>query len=667
MLLERRRAAVLAAVLHNDSTQALTVRRILMADPSATRVPAPSPPERLAFLVAPASTRDTARIVPGDAGPLPPASGFTAAADPATGWTLLAGFPCARIGNSILTWTPNPGGAPGLGLGAVVETGPVRLGPDERLAADELLILCEADAQAALEAFALLARETATGRHPASAAAREPLAAWGTGLAFRGDLGEDNLTRNLDFIARHLRAAGLGMVLIEDGFQRAAGDWETHARLPRGHRWITGQTRERGLRAGLAIAPLDVSEQSPLFAARPSWLAREASGPGGWRLDPSIPDARKWVADLAQRAATEWSYDAILLERLAPASPGRAGESPAHPAASDLRRLLESVRETLGPEHLLLAADAPPSALAGLADAVRVGPEAGPVWAEIQATARALAVAQAFNRPPGRFGAAGISLAPPLTDDEARTWASLIALTGGFLVLGDNLPLLPPPRAALLQRLLPPLPGGGRAVDLLDRPARDGTAPPPSIWHRPIAPGGETADLVLLVNWTEVPARPGVALARLGLPAGGTWIAYDTTEGERIEVREGRLEADIRPRASRLILLLRESPRPRVVATSRHLVPCAIDLERETWDAGTRTLVGRSRSLLTAVHRIPGSAEPGYALTVRVPPGLRLAGAAASTPCLAARAARDLIRIEFPEVTAETIDWTIRFAEAPDR
>jgi hypothetical protein len=825
-VLERRRAAILAAVLHNDSTQAVTVRRILLADPSATRVSTPVPPDRLRLLIVPASTREAAHVWPGGAAPVPPSFGYTAAVDPATRWTLLAGFPCARAGMGTLTWVHAPSGEPpALGLGAVVETGPVRLGPDERFAADELLIVCEPGPQAALEAFAALARETASGRRPAQAAAPEGIAAWGTGLAFRGDLAEDDLLRNLDFAARHLKAAGLGTILVEDGFQRAAGDWETHARLPRGHRWITQQIHARGFRAGLALAPLDVAEQSPLFAARPAWLFREGAGPRDRRLDASNPDARKWLAELAGRIASEWGYDAVLVERLAPDTPlhAPAGESAARPGAADLRRVLETFREALGPDRRLIAADAPPSALAGLADAVRVGPSAGSSWEGVREAALALAVAQAFNRPPGCSGSAGISLAPPLTDDEARTWASLLAMTGGLLIAGDNLPLLPPSRAALLQRLLPPLPGGARAVDLFDRdhrrgpalrsadasdatpplplpalwrlstgdqpawadpawndadwprvpvPSRweesglagysgcawyrvrfdippgrprwdqildlgriggadatfvngtlvgstgrfppdalprpdemrryavpaallkwpsgaapsantlavrvharggmggigpEGPALPPAVWHRPVAPGDEAGDLVLLANWTDAPARIDVPLARLGLPGGGRWVAHDATEDELIDVRDDRLEAEVRPHASRLVLLRRDAGRPQVVATSRHLVPCEVDLERATWDAGTRTLTGRSRRLVASAHRVPGTAEPGYAVTLHVPPGFRLARAEASIPCLAARAGRCLLRVEFPSVTADAIDWSIRFAEAPAR
>jgi hypothetical protein len=236
-------------------------------------------------------------------------------------------------------------------------------------------------------------------------------------------------------------------------------------------------------------------------------------------------------------------------------------------------------------------------------------------------------------------------------------------MTGGLLVFGDALPTLPAGRAALLQKMLPPLPGGARAVDLFDAvPGRD-PASPPAIWHRAVDAGGVPADVVLVVNWTDAPQRIVVPLARIGRPGDAPCIAYDTSGRVRLAIRDGALPAEVRPRASRMFVLRNDTARPCVLSTSRHLVPCVVDLERVAWDESSKTLRGRSRNLLPGSARIPGAPEPSYVLDIHVPPPFHLERAEATSACLATRAGDGLVRVEFPDVTGDAVEWALHFRE----
>ncbi|NIQ55737.1 MAG: hypothetical protein GWN71_20970, partial [Gammaproteobacteria bacterium] len=53
---------------------------------------------------------------------------------------------------------------------------------------------------------------------------------------------------------------------------------------------------------------------------------------------------------------------------------------------------------------------------------------------------------------------------PPMTDGLARSWATMLALTGQSLMANDRLPDLPPSRVALLKRVFPAT--DVRALDL---------------------------------------------------------------------------------------------------------------------------------------------------------------------------------------------------------
>jgi hypothetical protein len=191
------------------------------------------------------------------------------------------------------------------------------------------------------------------------------------------------------------------------------------------------------------------------------------------------------------------------------------------------------------------------------------------------------------------------------------------------------------------------------------RPA--GPVLPPAAWHRPLAMGGEPADLVLLVNWTDAPLRIALPLSRIGADPAVPRVAYDAVEETSAGETGDTIAADLRPHASRLIVLRAASGRPQVMATSRHLVPGAVDLEGAAWDDASRTLRGKARRLIPPSGRVPGTTEPAYAVVVHVPRPLRLARAEASVPCVAERIGDGLIRVNFPDVPGETLEWAVRF------
>jgi len=54
----------------------------------------------------------------------------------------------------------------------------------------------------------------------------------------------------------------------------AAGDWDTNAKFPHGHRCLTDRIHAAGFQAGLWIAPFAVAERSDVARANPAWLLK---------------------------------------------------------------------------------------------------------------------------------------------------------------------------------------------------------------------------------------------------------------------------------------------------------------------------------------------------------------------------------------------------------
>lgn len=154
---------------------------------------------------------------------------------------------------------------------------------------------------------------------------------WCSWYSFYTRIGEDLLLRVLDEVA----AFSFEVFQIDDGWQRALGDWEPNDRFPRGMAFLAERIRERGLRAGLWFAPFLVTADSPLFQKRPDWVLRDGEGRPvragfNWgrplyALDAGNEEVVEWAADLVRKALA-WGYDYLKLDFLyAAALPGAEG------------------------------------------------------------------------------------------------------------------------------------------------------------------------------------------------------------------------------------------------------------------------------------------------------------------------------------------------------
>ena len=312
---------------------------------------------------------------------------------------------------------------------------------------------------------------------PASSVDRERIAAltvptgWCSWYELGADVTEADMVANIDFCAAHFDRRFLRYIQLDDGYQRAAGTWDTNAKFPHGHRWLTDRIHAAGFQAGLWIAPFAVAEQSDVASTNPGWLLKTAPPessavlvdtrtPWGGRifaLDGAHPGVQQWLYDLARRIVREWGYDYLKIDFLHWATVGAAHYGGLTHAEA-YRRGLTAIRDGLGSEVFLLGCGAPVQHAAGLVDGMRIGTDVDAGWGGIQAPARATALRSFYNRSIWLNDPDCLVVRPPLTLDEARVWASIVAVSGGMTVLSDNLLKLPAERLVLLQKALPVAP-----------------------------------------------------------------------------------------------------------------------------------------------------------------------------------------------------------------
>src|SRR5205814_1127970 len=106
-------------------------------------------------------------------------------------------------------------------------------------------------------------------------------AGWCSWYELFGNVSEPDVVANLEFCAANFDRRFFRYIQLDDGYQKATGDWDTNAKFPHGHRWLTDQIHAKGFKAGLWVAPFAVTERSGIPAAHPDWLLRRPAAARG--------------------------------------------------------------------------------------------------------------------------------------------------------------------------------------------------------------------------------------------------------------------------------------------------------------------------------------------------------------------------------------------------
>jgi 2-hydroxy-3-keto-5-methylthiopentenyl-1-phosphate phosphatase len=417
------------------------------------------------------------------------------------------------------------------------------LEPGESIELETVRVALGRDTGALLEGHA-----AAQGRAGRARACAPFQTGWCSWYHFFHDVTEDAFLRNLDALAGARDEVPIDLVQLDDGYQRAIGDWlETNERFPGGLPKLARAVREAGFTAGLWTAPFCVVPESRVFEAHRDWLLRDGDGPlrglhhaawtqQGWVfvLDPTQADA--W-AHLEQvfRALVEMGFGYLKLDFLYTAALRARAQDPYATRAERLRRGLEAVRAGAGDRAFLLGCGCPLGPAVGIVDGMRIGPDTAPHWEPLEVAripgieptvpagrnalrntlARAWMHRRLWLNDPDCLLAR--SKDSRLTRDEVRALAIAIAVTGGMAIVSDDVPALSDDERALVRETL-------ALAREVDEAGQAGTARAPEPAAREIPEtvvaraGGDR--LVALFNPTEREACRSVDLAGLGAFAG---------------------------------------------------------------------------------------------------------------------------------------------------
>jgi alpha-galactosidase len=321
---------------------------------------------------------------------------------------------------------------------------------------------------------------------------------WCSWYHFYTNLSEKDVEANLDSILASQERLPVQLVQIDDGFESQVGDWFTFKpTFSNGVKPLAQKISAEGLIPGLWLAPFIIHPKSELYHQHPDWILRRANGRpvnAGYvwgtldtALDLTVPEALQYTCDVIRTAAHEWGYPYLKLDFLyAAALPGKYAD-PTKTRAQVLRMGMQALRDAMGPEVTLLGCGAPFGSMLGLVEAMRIGPDVSGDW---QPTFNGI---RAFIQNEPSFPCARNSIRNILTranlhghwwvNDpdclllrpnthlslaEVQTLATAIGMTGGSLLVSDDLPKLPAERLRLAEVLLPVLGQRARVVDGFD-------------------------------------------------------------------------------------------------------------------------------------------------------------------------------------------------------
>ena len=388
---------------------------------------------------------------------------------------------------------------PPSGLQVVVDTEGLSLAPGQSWDLEEFSFLTGTNRDVLLGAIgASLAANHPPLKSPA------PPTGWCSWYCFGPKVTAKQVLDNLDVIST--RIPGLTYVQIDDGYQPAMGDWlETGAAFGGDVRKVLDEIRKKGFQPAIWVAPFVAEEGSHVFQQHRDWFVKDADGSplrsdkvtfGGWRkgpwyvLDGTHPDVHAHFEHVFSTMRQEWGVTYFKLDaNFWGAIHGGRFHDPAATRIEAYRRGMQAVLRGAG-DSFILGCNHPIWPSAGLIHGSRSSNDIKRTWDRIKTTAQQNLLRNWQN---GRLwwnDPDAIVLTGELPENEFLFHATAIYATGGMLLSGDDLTVIPEPRMAMLKKLLPPT---GVAAAFEDENLRVGTV---------TLPGKR---MLCLFNWGDTP------------------------------------------------------------------------------------------------------------------------------------------------------------------
>jgi hypothetical protein len=403
---------------------------------------------------------------------------------------------------------------------------------------------------------------------------------WATWYDLFEDVTPADVRDHIDILSQsEFRDAGYRVLQIDDGYEKAFGDWDENDKFAVGMDALAAEIAAAGLVPGIWIAPLMVDETLPIVADNPDMFVHLADGSlrttgdpltGRWVcLDVTHPDGEAFLRETIRRFIED-GYTYLKLDFLFAGAVEGVRHDPDLTSLEAYALACDIISDEAGPDAFLLASGQPFLPSAGRFHAARTSDDIViKTWDTTNY--RMSGVIARYNA--ARFWAERLFITDPdnlalrerLTLEEAYATAVSNLLGGQNLFLGDDLRALPDERVniALDPDLLALLdePGPTLPLDLFDEAM---TMPlyvsnedwvrrenrPPAVWVR--------GDVLALVNFRSADQALSVRTTDLGLETDSRVRLTPVGAGKEAEF-VNRVDVSV-PARSAVVYRFREAP-----------------------------------------------------------------------------------------------------------
>lgn len=224
----------------------------------------------------------------------------------------------------------------------------------------------------------------------------EPPSGWCSWYYYYSTDCSDDIRSNMQAIRSTEMGNRPQVIQIDEGWNRAAGeprnwgDWTPGGKFPEGMKTLVDEIHDSGFQAGLWLAPFSVDEASTLYKEHPEWLVQATgvsgeldpqAAPGGvFGLDLTHPDVQQFLRVTFRRVFQEWRFDYIKIDFLAHGSLEGRRFDRSKTGIEAFRIGMQIIRDEAGPNRFILNCGSPIAASIGLCDGMRIGMDVGGRW-----------------------------------------------------------------------------------------------------------------------------------------------------------------------------------------------------------------------------------------------------------------------------------------------
>jgi len=376
----------------------------------------------------------------------------------------------------------------------------------------------------------------------------DPPLGWCSWYQYYQKITEKDIRKNLDAMCQYRDTLPLKLLQIDDGFEEEVGDWEGfRPGFPDGLTSLAADIRARGFISGLWLAPFIVHPNARLICEHPDFILRSENNKkvnAGfvWNrfttgLDLTHPGALEYACKVIDTAVHQWGFSYLKLDFLYAGALAGKHYDPTLTRAQILRKGMEALRTAAGSETYLLGCGAPLGSVLGLVEAMRIGADVAGFWQPEYFGIRTFfhsephmpsaftsiqnIITRAFlhntwwvNDPDCLM----VRSNTKLTIAEVQSLATAIAMTGGAVLISDDLTSIDQGRLRIAKNLIP-VPGKrGWVLDWFDhqtpRKIRLDFNGPAGEWH-----------VLACFNWEDHPHKIRIEREDFQLLEGSYWVS----------------------------------------------------------------------------------------------------------------------------------------------